>query len=321
MISFAKKRIIYALAATVLVLTTAFTLASCGDEKPTAQQTEAVTEAAAVAPTQAPTEEEELDLSAFIEAFDKEAELTEQVIFDSDGIKLTAKGMVYDKIYGPSVLISAENSGKKDILIQTDVAAVNGYMTAVSFSLEAPAGKNAEGKLTVPYADLAAAGIDRAATLEFSLRILESGSYDVITTTEYVTLTTTAAEGFTQECDESGQQVYSSENYKIVIKGMDESRTLADGAALIVYMYNGSDKTAAFQADDITVNGYELTSAMNTIVLPGKRAVDTVTFFELDLAEYDISEIDSVELSFEILDERTWKTIAKTKRISVELDI
>jgi hypothetical protein len=53
--------------------------------------------------------------------------------------------------------------------------------------------------------------------------------------------------------------------------------------------------------------------------LPGKRAVDTVTFYRMDLDEYDIDAIDSIKMSFQIKDAESWETIDSTDMIAVRL--
>ena len=319
MTKLSRKRVSSALIAMLLILSAAFTFASCGEPAATEPDTQAPTVPVTEEPATEPDDDGYFDLTAFISEFNKDGELSEQVIHDADGIKLTATGIEYDPITGPGVIINAENSTDKAVLIQADKASVNGYMTSVLLDIEVAAEKSAAGELTVPYTSLAVAGIDRVADLEFSLRIMDRESYEVITTCDDITLTTTAAEEYEPEYDDSGRTVYDSDGFKIVLKQLDDSRTFTDGAALIVYMYNATDKAVSFQADDIKVNGYEFTSAMNTIVMPGKRAVDIVPFFEMDMEEYGIEEIDSVELSFKILDESNWKTLVSTDPISVEL--
>ena len=87
----------------------------------------------------------------------------------------------------------------------------------------------------------------------------------------------------------------------------------------MVYMYNGTEQNIAVRTDDVIVNGYDMTSAMNCTILPDKRAVDVVTFYKLDMEEFGIDEIDSVKVSFEIKNADNWETLDATDMISVEL--
>ena len=308
-------RIICVLLAAVMMLT----LSACGGDTgdPTAP---ALTEGSAPAQTeQSDDDEDELDLSAFIASFDKTAELEGQVVWDADGVKVEATGIAYDPISGPTILLSAENTTDRDLTIQADSVAVNGFMVNVGFSLNLPAQGKAQGSVVMPYASLALADIDRVATVELALRILDRVSYEVVAVSDTAVLVTTAAEGYEHEYDESGQTAYDANGVRLILKGIDESRLFSEGAALIVYMVNDTDKTVCVQAQNITVNGYEFTSAMSTTVLPSKRAVDILTFFDMDMEEYGIENIDSVELSFKIVEEDDWRVIDETDMITVEI--
>ena len=307
----------------ILAAMTMMLLASCGDSGTTEPATDAPT---AAAPTEAtadePTEDTDIDgidLAAFIRGFQTDAQIEQQIIHDADGIRVTAVSLRYDPITGVAILFRAENTAGENLLIQADTSAVNGYMMTVDFGLEADAGKTAEGEMVIPYTELALAGVDRIATIEFNLQILRKDDYSVLTDCELSVIRTTAADDCVIEYDDEGQVVWDREKIKIVIKGLDEGHRISESSAMIVYMYNGADRDISIQSDAVWVNGYELTPAMTTTVMSGKHAVDLVPFFEMDLEEYGIEKIDSVELSFRIVEEDTWTVIAETDKVSVEL--
>ena len=304
----------------VLCFLIAAVFAACADPEPT-EPSVAATQAATAEPTLPATPDEDddsADLVDFIKSFDKEAQLADQWTHDEKGVKLSVDGIEYDPINGPAILFSAENTKEKEITIQTDFAAVNGFMMTSALVMSVPASGKEKAKMFIPYTALAPAGIDRIAELELSFRITEADDYDKYDTIAPIVLRTTAAEGYEQEYDESGQKVYDKDGVRIILKGLDDSRTYSEGEALIVYMVNDTDTAVTVQAEELTVNGYEFTSVMNADILPGKRAVDILTIFDMDMEEYGIEKIDSVELSFKLLDESTWEVIGETEMISVE---
>lgn len=320
-----KRVICLLLAGMMLVL-----LAACGDDNGGATATQAATETTATealtqpqTETEAPTEEDQPGnrekLSAFISEFDREAEIEESVIYEKDGISITAKSLNYDPVSGPQLKLSVKNETENDILIQSAYVAVNGFMMRPDMNIEVPAGKTAAGDMTFAYYQLAMADINTIADVRLSLRIMDKREYEVITVTEPVDLTTTAAEGYEPSFDEEGQVVYDKKKIKIVIKGVSEERLFSDDPVMMVYLYNGTDQNITVQTEDVLVNGYEFTSAMSTTLLPGKRAVDIVTFFSQDMEEYGVETIESVKVSFEIKDEETWENIDKTDMIDVKL--
>jgi len=313
------KRILCFILLAVLVCS----LAACGE--PVVEPTETIAPNETLPPTEAtenaPTESEgALDLKAFIETFDTAPAIGESVVYIDQGVTVTAKSLAYDPINGPVLTFTVQNSGENAVTVQSDLGSVNGYMLDAPFTAECPAGKSVEGRMELSYRSLALAEISVIGRVEFILRVMDSKSFDQLAESDPITLTTSADQSDVTAADDSGQTAYDSGGVKIVLKGIDERRMYADGAALIVYTENGTDRNISVQTGEIKVNGYDFTSAMTAVILPGKKAVDIVTFFDMDMQEYGVSEIDSVELSFKIIDEETWKPVAETKMIEVKID-
>ena len=284
--------------------------------------TEAATETVQVQETDAATPDESdgiISLKNFIASFDKTATAEEQVVHEDKDVRITLTGIDYAAISGPGLKFNIESTCSKGVIIQSPYAVVNGYMISPEMSVDVPAGKTVSGTLTLPYFNLAISQITSLQKIEFVLRIVEAKTYEPITTTDLITVTTTAEQKEKTACDDSGQISYDDNDVKIVLKGVNTDRAYSDGAELLVYMYNGTDKNIAVRTDDVIVNGCEMTSAMNCTVLPDKRAVDVVVFYTLDMMEYGIDEIDSVKVSFEIKDAENWETVDSTGLINVEL--
>lgn len=299
----------------------AVTVCAC-DTDNTQPSTEAATETAQVQETEAATPDESsgtLSLKTFIASFDKTAAVEEQAVYEDKDVKITLTGIDYSAISGPGLKFNIENTCGKGVIIQSPYAVVNGYMISPEMNIEVPEGKTVPGTLTLPYFNLAISRITSLQKIEFVLRIVEAKTYEPITTTDLITVTTTVEQEEQTACDDSGQLAYDDNDIKITLKGVNTDRAYSDGAELLVYMYNGTDKNIAVRTDDVIVNGCDMTSAMNCTVLPDKRAVDVVVFYTLDMMEYGIDEIDSVKVSFEIKDAENWETIDSTGLINVEL--
>lgn len=300
---------------------TAVFACACGKEA--AAPTQAQPETAAVLQTEevpAPTENNgALSLKAFVRSFDTTPAIEEKVIYEDSDLSVTVTGIDYSAISGPSLQLSVQSNYKKDVIIQAPYAVVNGYMVSPEMSINVPAAKSANGTLTLPYFNLAISDITTLQNIEFAMRIVEANNYNPIAKTDLISVKTTAEQNGEKKFDESGQAVYDNNGVKIILKGVNTDRAYSDGAELIVYMYNGTDRNIAVQTNDVIVNGYDMTSAMNRTILPGKHAVDVVTFYTLDMEEYAIDEIDSVNVSFVIKDADSWETVDATDRISVEL--
>lgn len=298
----------------------AVSVCACGDQK-TDAPTGSQPETAAVSQTEtgvAPTESGgSLSLKSFVAGFDKTPTVYEKHIYEDKDLSVKVTGVDYNAISGPGLQLEVENHYKKDIVIQAPYAVVNGFMVSPEISINVPAEKTAKGTLTLPYFNLAISGVTSLETIEFKLRIVDAKSYNPISKTNLLTVKT-SAEPKEKEFDESGQTAYDEDDIKIILKGVSTDRAYSDGAELMVYMYNGTDRNIAVQTGKVIVNGCDMTSVMNRTILPEKRAVDVVTFYKPDMEEHDIAVIDSVKVSFEIKDADSWETISSTELINVE---
>lgn len=293
------------------------------DGKNGSTPTQAQPEETAQQPTEstvAPTENTAtLGLKNFISSFDTTPTVEEKLLYDSKFLTVTVKGISYTGVTGPELQLSIENQYSRDVIVQAPYAIVNGYMITPEMNTKVATGKTTQGTLTLPYFNLAISGINTLKKIEFAFRVVEAENYNPITTTDLLTVETSAPQDEELACDDSGQVAYDENDIKIVFKGFTTDRAYSEGAELIVYMYNGTDKNIAIRTDNVVVNGYDMTSAMNSTILPDKRAVDVVTIYKLDMEEYGIDEIDSVKVSFAIKDAGNWETIDSTELISVDL--
>lgn len=54
--------------------------------------------------------------------------LAETVLFDQDGIRITATGLSTDSLFGPELNLLVENDSAQNIVVQPTYCMVNGYM-------------------------------------------------------------------------------------------------------------------------------------------------------------------------------------------------
>lgn len=298
----------------------AVSVCACGKDDPQ-PATEAATEVVQVQATDAatPDEVDGTGLKSFIASFDKTPAAEEKVVFENKDIAITFTEIDYSPISGPGLKFKVDNKSSKGVIIQSPYAVVNGYMVSPEMNLDVPENKTATGTMTLPYFNLAISEIKSLQKVEFVLRIVEAKTYEPIAKTDLITVTTSAKQETQPDCDNNGQTAYDKNDIKIILKGVNTDRAYSDGTELMVYMYNGTGENIAIRTNDVIVNGYDMTSAMNCTILPDKRAVDVVTFYKLDMEEFGIDEIDSVKVSFEIKNADNWETIDSTDLISVDL--
>lgn len=244
------------------------------------------------------------------------AGISETVLVDEAGVKVTAKSLEYGGLFGPELKLLVENNSGKDLTFQSRNASVNGYMVETMMSIDVADGKKANDSLTFMDSDLESSGIETIADMEFSLHIFTAEDWEDYLNTPLISLKTTAAASYEYTFDDSGELLYSGDEIKIVSKGFSEDRSLF-GPSIVVYIENNSGKDITVQTRNVSINGFMTEAIFSSDVLTGKRAVDAITFLSSDLEENGITGFDEVELSFHIFESAGWNTIVDTDIITM----
>lgn len=240
--------------------------------------------------------------------------IEEQVCFTYEGLKVTAKSLVDDTIWGTGVKLLVDNASDKDLSVACEALIVNDYMLTDLFSCGVAAGKKANETLYLSSNELSAAGIDRIGKIEIYFRVYDSESYDTLYTSGCVTLKTSLFDVMDCDPNDSGAELYNKDGIRIVGKYVDEDSFW--GTSVLLYIENKSNQNITVSCDDLSVNGFMMNGFMSSTVYEGKMALDTITLLSNELEENDIQSVDSIELKFRIYDPDTYKTIVETDSIT-----
>lgn len=241
-----------------------------------------------------------------------EATISETVLVDEAGIKITAKSLEVDEVFGPEIKLLIENNSGKDLIFQCRNASVNGYMVETMMSVDVVNGKKANDSLTFMQSDFEACGIEAIADMEIAFHIFDMADWETYLDTDAIQIRTSIADTFEYTYDDNGDLAYEGNGIKIVIKGLAEDDSIF-GPSIVTYIENTGDKDVTVQTRDVSVNGFMVEAVFSCDVVAGKRAVDTITFMESDLEENGITTIENVELSFHVFDFDDWETIVDTE--------
>lgn len=241
-----------------------------------------------------------------------DATISETVLVDEAGIKITAKSLEVDEVFGPEIKLLIENNSGKDLTFQCRNASVNGYMVETMMSVDVVNGKKANDSLTFMQSDFEACGIEAIADMEIAFHIFDMADWETYLDTDAIQIRTSIADTFEYTYDDNGDLAYEGNGIKIVIKGLAEDDSIF-GPSIVTYIENTGDKDVTVQTRDVSVNGFMVEAVFSCDVVAGKRAVDTITFMESDLEENGITTIENVELSFHVFDFDDWETIVDTE--------
>ena len=249
---------------------------------------------------------------------DEEVTIAETVLYEADGIKVTAKSLA-DGLLGTEVKLLIENDSSKNILITSSSVSANGYMmpTAALYA-EVAAGKKANESLTLMSSELDQCGIETLAELQFYLQIQDPETWETIKTTDLITLATSAT-GYTQPVDDSGDVLYNENGYKIVCKGLKQD-IIWDGT-VVFYMENNSNKAVSIYAENVSVNGFMQEVGLWSDLRPSTKMIDGMSMIDLsDLEITNIDEIKTIEFNLRIVDAETWEDIATTDAMTLNFE-
>ena len=247
-----------------------------------------------------------------------EITVAETVLYEADGVKVTATGYE-DGWMGPAIKILVENDSSKNVLVTSASVSANGYMMpTASLYAEVAAGKKANETLSIMSSELDQSGIEMLAELQFYLQIQDPETWETITTSDLLTLTTSAAP-YEQHVDDSGDVLYDSDGIRIICKGLKQD-IIWDGT-VVFYMENNSGKEISIYAENVSVNGFMQDVGLWSDLRPNTKIIDGMSMIDLsDLEIENIDQIENIEFNLRIVDANTWEDIVTTDVLTLNFE-
>ena len=245
----------------------------------------------------------------------------ETVLLNEKGVKITAKKLSFDGLFGPSLELLIENNTDQDLTVQCRNSAVNGFMVDTIMSADVASGKKINKELIFEEEGLSLCGIEdkMIEELEFSFHIFDQKSWDNYYDSEQIVLKTDPASDEPYSFEVTGLTVYDEGGIRIIAIGISENASFL-GPGLRLYIENNCEKNITVQVRDVSVNGFMIDPVFSSEVLAGKKIIDHIIFFSSDLQKNDIqsvSDFEEVELSFHIFESESWETIVDTEKITM----
>lgn len=323
-----KHRIIALCAALVLSLG----LGACGHtettnpigEGKTYQTTTTTTTAEQTEPkdTNAPTEAEETTIEVTEEPIVEVTEVVDTgiptleptVIVDQDGVKITAMEMTEDWIWGLGVKLLIENNTDRDLVFSADYLVVNNYMITDLFVNTVAAGKKTNETLNLSSGELEEAGINSIGEIAFAMRVYDDETWDDLFTTDEIILKTSAYDTSEVVKIDEGYELLNTDGIRIVARHLETDSIW--GAGIHLFIENTREDKVSISVDDLSINGFMVTSFFSSSIQPGRYALDDITIMSSDLEENDIEEIVDIELIFVIRNSDSYDLIHESPPIA-----
>ena len=239
--------------------------------------------------------------------------MEEQVIWEVDGVKITATGITENTLFGTQVNLLIENNSDKDVGIGSDAVIVNDYMISDLTSITVTAGNKSNSSVTLLSSELEAAGIENIGKVELYLHTFDPETYMTGKSSGCLTLNLSGIEKIDTQSNIEGTVLYEGNEVKIVGQYVDENSFW--GSSVLLYIENNSDKNIIVQNEDLSVNGFMVTSLMSQNIYSGKKAITAIHLLKTDLETNNITSIENIETSFKIITEN-FEEIANSGKVN-----
>lgn len=300
----------------LLLVAMLMSAAACGGSKPAitpsqpdATDTPAATETPSEPdpterPTPEPTEEPADSGDAVIE---------EAVIFDQDGIVITAKGLEFsDSYYAASIKLFIENNTESNVTVSVNGIAVNGIMVPAYLYAKVASGKMSNETIDFYEDDLENVGIEQFQYIDLVFDVSDSDSYADITVSDVLTIPVLGTEDYVQEYYDQGDVLFDQDGVKLVAQTLYMLDDDYYGAELHFYIENNTGEEIVISARDISVNGLMIDGYFYPGLLSNTVSYVPMTFYAEDLTANDIDDITEIECYFNVYSAETYKDIFVT---------
>ena len=240
--------------------------------------------------------------------------LSEQVIYDAEGIRITVKGIEENTENGTRIPILVENGTDRNIVFSGDLFVVNGVTLPGYLYAEAAAGTKSNDAIEFYTDVLDSAGIRKMAEiLGHDARIVDTDTYETLA---QVPLELTTTHRDTQVLEETGVMLYQKGEITVI------AQVIADafyGKTVQLLVKNETGRDVIVEAEHIAVNGYTVDAWLYDTVVADTVRYCQLDLFETSLMENGIDQVETVSFRLNILDGGTFDTIAQSEVLTVEV--
>jgi len=249
---------------------------------------------------------------------EEEITITEQVLLDHDGFKVTAKSFSEDGFWGPELKILVENNTTKNISLMGDELIVNNYMISDLLACSVAPGKKVNETIDIRNSYLEEAGIESIGQIELYLHLYDKDNYQTIYENDCVTIKTSAYDKMQITKQDQGIELLNKDGLKIIGKSTNDISVLNNYIDL--FIENNTDKNLTVQLRDLSVNGYMVTSLFSCTIYSGKMALDDIMLSSTSLEENNITNINKIEFKFHVVSNETFLTIYDSDTITINVN-
>lgn len=282
----------------ILVCLLSLTLVSCGGSKEEKQDS-------VVRKTAEQFEDYKID----------EAALKNAGSYEEGGVSAVVTGISYEDVV-TKINLHIKNETDSPLRVMTANLSVNGLMSTDSLFSEIQAQSERDGFIEISNEWFGEMGIEKITEAEFVIKVFDSAN-DEIMQSDVIKVTTDAPSSYKQTYDDSGFEIYNENGVKLSARTLRKAK-LSNNMEIVFYAENNTDCAISVMSSDVSVNGTVMEPLFVMSVGAGKKAVDTMVFYDADLKENKIDQIQTVEAKFKAFNEKL-ETVFETESVKVPI--
>lgn len=244
------------------------------------------------------------------------AQIEEVLLWEQDGIEIYASSIIYGDYFGPQLKITIINNSAYYINVYDYDVSVNDYMTSYTyFNVKVLSGKKAVGYIDIYDSFLSTANIEYISKIELKFEVskyneeyIYESNPEMIFVTDAITIKTNYYGLFEQPKFNATNLIFDENNIRIFA---EEFYFDSMYSYLNLYIENNSSDKIVVRQKNASINNYMITGYLESAVVPGKMAIEALSFSTSDLENTGIDKIEHIELVFRIYnytDESTYES-------------
>lgn len=239
----------------------------------------------------------------------EEMTFTEVVAVDNDLCTIKITGIDPDNLWGYTLNAYLENkSADKTYMFSVSGAAINGVQSDPLFASEVAAGKKSNASISFSDSDLSDNGITDYTDIELTFRVHDSDDWmadDIAQETIHIyPYGEDQASAYVRQAQPDDEVLVDNESVTAIVTGYDPDNFW--GYAVELFLVNKTDGDLTFSASDVSVNGYMIDPLYAVTVSAGKCAFSSMTWFDTDFEQNQITQVDEIEFLLDIHDADDW---------------
>ncbi len=244
------------------------------------------------------------------ESQNTEVSFEELIVVDNDECAVTITGIDADNIWGYTLNALLENkSSEKTYMFSVETASVNGVECDPFFASEDSAGKKSNEEISFYDTDtLEENGITEYTDIELTFRVYDSDDWtadDVANATVHVyPYGEESATTFERTTLDTDTVLVDNEYVTVIVTGYEHDDIW--GYTVNLFMVNKTDSNVMFSVDNASVNGFMIDPFYAKSVAAGKCAFSSMSWYDDDLEENGITEVEEIEFELTAYDYDDW---------------